>query len=342
MPRNSHVTFSAGYTFRRSGFALCCSAPIQCLLVLMALFCVAPTSFAVAPGPPPVPFHFVKGFAVMVPVKVNGQGPYEFMLDTGSTITSVDPELGQELALEVRGQSTVTTLTERKPTLLAVARRMAIGPMAEENVVVMVRDLSGLRNIAPTARGVLGQNALIHADFLLDYKHKLMEFDTDGELARSLDGHHVPLRREAFGNDPKYANLAVHLSVNDNGTREMDFLLDSGAAAPVIFGGIESSGRGYPESFVADTAGRQLLANVRDLHLEIDGKSKELPSHVLTSRGPGRNIGGLLPTWIFNRIYISNSGGFAVFEPKQKKQGRQDRVFAALPPQASAPHGGGF
>lgn len=342
MQRNSHVTFSSGYTLRRSGIVLYSSVPIQCLLVLMALFCAAPASFAVSPGPAGVPFHFVKGFAVMVPVTVNGQGPYDFMLDTGSTITSVDRELGQELALQTQGQSTVTTLTERKPTAIAVARKMAIGPVAEENVVVMVRDLNGLRNIAPTARGVLGQNALNHADFLLDYKHKVMEFDKDGELARSLEGNHVPLRREAFGNDPQYANLAVHLSVNDNGVREVDFLLDSGAAAPVIFGGIESFGSGYPESFVADTVGRELLANVRDLHLEIDGKSKELPSHVLTSRGPGRNISGLLPTWIFNRLYISNSGGFAVFEPKQKKQSRQDRVFAALPPQGNAPHHGGF
>jgi len=122
----------------------------------------------------------------------------------------------------------------------------------------------------------------------------------------------------------------------------LDFLLDSGAAAPVIFGGIKSSGMGYPESFVADTAGRQLLANVRDLRLEIDGKSKELPSHVLTSKGPGRNISGLLPTSIFNRIYISNSGSFAVFEPKQRKQSRQDGVFAALPPQVNAPPRGGF
>ena len=77
---------------------------------------------------------------------------------------------------------------------------------------------------------------------MLDYEHKLMEFDTDGALAHSLGGHHVPLRRETVGSDPQYANLAVHASVNDNGQRAMDFMLDSGAASLVLFGGIEKEG----------------------------------------------------------------------------------------------------
>jgi hypothetical protein len=341
MQRNSHITFSSGYTFRRSGSLAWIPGPIHCLVVLMALLCTASKSFADAPAPA-VPFHFVRGFAVLVPVTVNGHGPYDFMLDTGSTITTVDRELGVELALVPQGQGTVMTLTEHEPAPLAIADRIVLGPMTEQNVVVMIRDLKGLRQIASTARGVLGQNALNHADFLLDYKHKLMEFDTDGELGRSLGGHHVPLRREAVGNDSKYANLAVHGSVNDNGLREMDFLVDSGSASLVIFGGIENSGTGYEESFVADTAGRHVLAGVRDLQLVIDGKSREVPTHVLTLRGAGPKIGGLLPTWIFSRIYISNNGGFAVFEPKQKKAGSLSGAIAALPPQAIAGHRGGY
>jgi hypothetical protein len=307
----------------------------------MALLCAVPASFAYAP-PAAVPFHFVRGFAVVVPVTVNGHGPYDFMLDTGSTITTIDRELGKELALEVKGQGTVMTLTERAPAPLAIADRIVLGPMTEENVVVMIRDLKGLRQIASTARGVLGQNALNHADFLLDYKHKLMQFDTDGELARSLQGHHVPLRREAIGSNPKFANLAVHADVVDNGQRGVDLMVDSGSASLVIFGGAENSGTGYGESFVADTAGRYLLADVRDLQVVIDGKSHEVPTHVLSLKGAGPNVGGLLPTSIFNRVYISNRGGFAMFEPKQKKPGSLDGALATLSTPAPGTHGGGY
>jgi Aspartyl protease len=335
MQRNSQVTFSAGPMWSWTGAHFCCSGPIRCLLVVMALLCVTPVSFAVAPVPAVVPFHFVRGFAVLVPVTINGHGPYEFMLDTGCTITTVDRELGSELALVPQGQSTVMTLAQKTPASLAIAHSLLLGPVTEQNVVVMIRDLSGLRNTAPKARGVLGQNALNHADFMLDYRHKLMEFDTDGELARSLQGHHVPLRREVIGSNPQFANLSVHGSVNDNGVRPMDFLLDSGSASMVLFGGVENEGIGYEESFVADTAGGHLLARVRDLQLVIDDKSQMVPTHVLTFRLAGQNIGGLLPTAIFDRIYISNSGGFAMFEPKQKKPGRLDRMVAGLSPAAA-------
>jgi Aspartyl protease len=343
MQRNSHITFSAGHKFRRFSFALCCSGPIACLLVLMALLLTAHRSFAVAPRPASVPFHFVRGFAVVVPVSVNGQGPYDFMLDTGSTITTLDNRLGQELGLAAQGMGTVTTLTQSAPAPLAIASRVAIGPVTEENLVVMIRDLNGLHQIAPTARGVLGQNALDHTDFLLDYKHKLIQFDIDGELGRSLGGRHVPLHREPVGNNSKYANLSVHGSVNDNGVREMELLLDSGSASLVLFAGVDSVGSGYTTSFVADTAGHHLLAGIRDLQLVIDGKSREVPTHVLSMKGGGRpNIGGLLPTSIFNRIYISNSGGFAMFEPKQLKSSALSGAVASFPSQGTAAHRGGF
>jgi predicted aspartyl protease len=336
MQCNSHVTPSAGRVCRWSGAHPCCIGPLPCLLVIAAMLLWAvPASLADTLNPAVVPFHFIRGFAVMVPVTVNGSGPYDFMLDTGSTITSVDRELGQELALQLRGQGTVMTLTERASTSLAVARSVAFGPVTEQNVEVMVRDLSGLRRMAPTARGVLGQNALNHADFLLDYRHKWMEFDTDGELARSLKGHHIPLRRELIEGNPQYANLAVHANVMDHGARATDFLLDSGAASMVLFGGIERQSIEYAEGFVADTAGRQLLSSVREIQVEIDGNSREVATNVIVSKAAGKNIGGLLPTNIFARIYISNSGGFAIFEPKMKKPSPLDHMIAGMTQQAA-------
>ena len=334
----SHVTFHVNRTFRCAGARICCSGPVRCLLVIAALLCAVQASFADAPGPAVVPFHFVRGFAVIVPVMVNGRGPYDFMLDTGSTITTVDRELGQELALTPREQGTVTTLTQRTPGLLALARSVVVGPVTEPNVEIMIRDLSGLRRIAPTTRGVLGQNALNHADFLLDYRHKLMEFDTDGALAHSLGGHHVALRREMVDGDPQYANLAVHASVSDHGARAVDFLLDSGAASLVLFNRFEEKAAEFPRGWVTDTAGGQLFADLQEIQLVIDGKSREVATHVLAFKGAGKDIDGLLPTSIFDRIYISNREGFAMFEPKVKKPGPLDRMIAGLSSQASA-HG---
>jgi predicted aspartyl protease len=337
MKPSSRVAFGTGFVSRWTGIRIWSPGPAGCFSVLLVLLCLVPQLFAEASAPSPVsglvPFHLVRGFAVIMPVTVNGQGPYDFMLDTGTTIMVVDRELGRELALEPQGQGTVTTLTQQLSASIAVVRRVDFGPVTEQNIEVMVRDLDGLRHIAPSVRGVLGQNALNHADFLLDYQHKQLQFDTDGELVRSLEGHHIPLRRKPAADNPRYGNLVVHGSVAGSAVSPMDFLLDSGAASPVIFDSFERELAGYPESFVVDTAGRQSLAGVRTLQFVIDGKSREMPTQVMVFKGVDRDIGGLLPIRMFTRIYISNNGGFAIFEPKVKKHGPSGRMIADLPPQ---------
>jgi hypothetical protein len=336
MQCNSHARFYAGREYSRAGAYFCCFGPARCVFVFMALLCAVPASFADVSGPAVVPFHFVRGFAVVVPVTVNGSGPYDFMLDTGSTVTAVDRELARQLALDVQAQGSVTTLVEHVPVSLAVAGRISVGPITEHSVEIMVRDLNGLRRIDPAIRGVLGQNALDHADFLLDYRHKLLEFDTDGELERSLAGRHVPLRREVLPDNPHFGNLAVQASIATNGLRRMDFLLDSGSASLVLFGGQQNMGT--EESMVADATGRKQIVELHHAQLLIDGKSRDVAAQTVPFQAAGPRIGGLLPTGIFNLIYISNRGGFAMFEPKQKKPGPLNRMIASLPSQA--PSGG--
>ena len=201
MQRNSQAAILANRLSHPSGAHIRHSGPAACLLVMLALMLGAPVSFADVPQSS-VPFHFVRGFAIVVPVSVNGRGPYDFMLDTGTTITMVDRSLASELALVPRAQGTAISLSENIPAVVALADRLTFGPIEERNAAVMIRDLGGLHNLVPTVRGVLGQNALLHADFLLDYRHKLVEFDMDGDLLRSLGGRHVPLRRQGRPNQP--------------------------------------------------------------------------------------------------------------------------------------------
>jgi predicted aspartyl protease len=333
MQRSSRVAVGAVSVSRRTVAHIWNLSPVHCFLVLLGLLCALQVAFADAYQSRLMPFRLVHDFAVIVPVTVNGHGPYDFMLDTGSTVTAVDRELGQELGLQGEEQGTVTTLTQRLSASIALVRQIGFGPITEQNIEVMVRDLNGLRHTVPTARGVLGQNALNHADFLLDYQHKRLQFDVDGELVRLLSGHHVPLRRETTPDNPDYANLAVHGSITENGVHPMEFLLDSGAASPVIFGMAADAVIGHFEGIVVDTEGRRLLAGVHDFRVEIDGKSRELVMNVLAFQGAGSGVGGLLPTRIFSQIYISNSGGFAIFDPKMKKSRSLDPLLADLPPQ---------
>jgi Aspartyl protease len=47
--------------------------------------------------------RLIAGALVVIPVTVNGRGTFDFMVDTGSQVTVVDPALAQELRLTMDG-----------------------------------------------------------------------------------------------------------------------------------------------------------------------------------------------------------------------------------------------
>src|SRR6201985_3058504 len=55
-----------------------------------------------------VPLHLTNGHQMIVAVSVNHSGPYNFLLDTGTQITMVDPSLASELHLNPQGSAAVT------------------------------------------------------------------------------------------------------------------------------------------------------------------------------------------------------------------------------------------
>ena len=52
-----------------------------------------------------VRYHSLWGSQLAIPVTIEGSGPYEFMVDTGSEFTIIDPALAAELQLPSRAQS---------------------------------------------------------------------------------------------------------------------------------------------------------------------------------------------------------------------------------------------
>ena len=52
-----------------------------------------------------VPLRLVNRYQMIVSVKVNGSGPYDFLLDTGSKFTAVGRSLANELRLSSSGKA---------------------------------------------------------------------------------------------------------------------------------------------------------------------------------------------------------------------------------------------
>src|SRR3981081_3528934 len=82
-----------------------------------ASFAVAATIVPALPAEPhcpgnvaSVPLHLTNRYQMIVAVSVNHSGPYNFLLDTGTQITMVDPSLAAELNLNAKGSAMVARL----------------------------------------------------------------------------------------------------------------------------------------------------------------------------------------------------------------------------------------
>jgi predicted aspartyl protease len=100
---------------------------------------------------------------ILVPVFVDGRGPYSFVMDTGATTTVVSNELADALALprgqkqDGRGAAGEMTLVEsRLPSL-------TVGHQILDSLPVSVTDLSFLgRAMGEQVDGALGHSFLKH------------------------------------------------------------------------------------------------------------------------------------------------------------------------------------
>ena len=99
-----------------------------------ASFVLAATSVPALPAEPhcpgnvaSVPFHLTNSYQTIVAVSVNHFGPYNFLLDTGTQVTMVDPSLAAELDLNTQGsaegsRSRISCIRSRRATRPARSR----------------------------------------------------------------------------------------------------------------------------------------------------------------------------------------------------------------------------
>ena len=112
--------------------------------------------------------------AMVVPVYVNGAGPYSFVLDTGATLTCVDVELAEELSLpDVRGRIGVGAGVGSAGQMRIVSiDSLRVGEARTEETIGCALDLSSAEQIGIEFDGLLGLN------FLREFRVEL-DFDRD-------------------------------------------------------------------------------------------------------------------------------------------------------------------
>jgi predicted aspartyl protease len=112
------------------------------------------------------------GAALLVPVHVNGQGPWDFILDTGATLTCVGTELAETLALPDAPGTGIGVGLGGGPgaTRLVSLDSVRVGPARAMELTGCAVELSQFRAMGIGVHGLLGLNFLRAFRVTLDFE----------------------------------------------------------------------------------------------------------------------------------------------------------------------------
>lgn len=115
---------------------------------------------------------------VTVPVTVEGQGPYRFMIDTGAQATVLSRELADQIGVADRKTATLVGMSSRAPTEVAPVMELGLGSRLFyiETVPLVAKDNIG------SADGILGIDSLQEQRVLLDFKARTFSVADAGTL----------------------------------------------------------------------------------------------------------------------------------------------------------------
>ena len=116
------------------------------------------------------------GAAVVVPVYINGRGPIDLILDTGATMTCVDSSLVRELSLPEQRLTIGTAVGIGGAGRVRVHRvdSLRVAGSVTRRLSVCAMDLSAMKVVAPSVRGLLGLNVLRQFTLTLDFERKVL------------------------------------------------------------------------------------------------------------------------------------------------------------------------
>jgi Aspartyl protease len=270
--------------------------------------------------------RFVQRALVVIPVKINQAGPFDFMVDTGSQLTVIDPSLATQLQLKPQATVGLVSVADYVRASVAVPDSLEADSHVVSKPLAIIQDLGQIRAADPRIRGVLGENFLAHFDLLIDYRERLLCLDDTTAMGNHLRGERILLipPQHPESELPFTERLVISVHLSDTGNRPILLQLDSGSDGPILYPNrkekaLPSLARANLQAGAVSNAQRA-FAVLPPQDLRIGSRTLRNISFV-TPIGVGRNVPGreeegLLPTVLFERVYISYANHHAVFDPR--------------------------
>jgi predicted aspartyl protease len=263
---------------------------------------------------------------IAVAVMLDSTGPYDFVVDTGAQITTIDPKLAHELHPKPLGATHVTGVGSYSRAAYAQLASIEAETHSIKDPLVIVQDLSQVQQADPRIRGILGENFLEHFDLLIDYEHRILCLDETKQLQEAMKGERIALTAPRHAEGYKAFMLPMVVAIRVSGIEDRPLLLqlDSGIDVPLLF----ECGKQLPHArtFGTDQGHReadevaQAFAVLMPQDMRVGGRFFRQISFV-TPVAAGKDIpvnpdvDGVIPTILFRSVFISYADRFAVIEP---------------------------
>ncbi len=262
---------------------------------------------------------------IVVPVSINGSGPYDFLLDTGCAKSIVDRKLADQLGLSRVGEKTIVgVLASAKALVVHVDSLSVAGVTAAGGEIFSSDDAA---TVTGKVRGVLGEDFLQNFDLLIDYRHQSIRIESPlGSMAQTATGEHLPLQLTGtYHGKPSYNRLVISGHIQELGNAMMSLLLDSGANQLTLFQDNLGPGANRADPVRAGNFNQWVAlssATRRIRSLNLGSNSVSDLTVVALSRRADVDVDGVIPTSLFHSIFISAHGKFVILNPSFPKTGR--------------------
>lgn len=260
-----------------------------------------------------------------VEVRINHTGPYDFLVDTGSQISTIDPALAASLHLKIDGTTGVSGVATHSRRPFASLDLIEVGNHSVPRALTVIEDIPALKATDPRLRGILGQNFLARFDLLIDNSQRILCLDESGSLALAVKGEHIPLEQPHGPRDDMPFTRPIIVSVRLTAADVAPLLLrlDSGSNAALLYASqlrlLMSSVSRTPMLKRLVDGVSQAFAVLPGQDILVGASSVRQISFVMpmngVGSGPGPREDGLLPTSAFERVFISYSKNYAALDP---------------------------
>ena len=168
-----------------------------------------PAPVTIPPEIPPLPpAQFDPGLAVggqdvkakkiesrlSVDVKVNGRGPYRFIVDSGADTSVIGVGVAKELELPLGRPVIVNGMTSRDVVDRVKVDELGLGPTTVHNL-----ELPALREYDLGGEGIIGIDALVQKRLMMDFEKRLIKVEDAAVHYKPLPGEIVVTARRNRG-----------------------------------------------------------------------------------------------------------------------------------------------